>query len=179
MRFNPRSPAACVLALGLIMLSLGGAAVADELPLRINITTHLGDRQEFQQGDRVQFLLDLNRDAYVLLIYQDASGALTQLVPNSVESNGYYKAARYLSIPDARVPFEFIVGPPFGTETVWAFGSNAPFPELRGSTLNNGLKRLDLSMTAITTLLNETAKRGRANVVTSHVQLVTHGDGGR
>jgi len=158
----------------LFAILLSGVAAADETPLRVNITTHLGDQQEFQQGDRVQFLLDLNRDAYVLLIYQDASGALTQLVPNAIERNGFYKAARYLSIPDARVPFEFIVGPPFGAETVWAFGSNAPFPELTGSTLSNGLKRLDQPLAAITALLNDSAKRGNTRFVTGHVRLVTH-----
>ncbi len=158
----------------LLVYAGAGFAATDESPLRIGITTHLGDHQEFQQGDRVQFLLDLNRDAYVLLIYQDASGALTQLVPNAIEKNGFYKAARYLSIPDARIPFEFVVGPPFGTETVWAFGSNAPFPELHGATLKNGLKRLDQPLAVVTSLLNDSAKRGQTTFVSGRVQLVTH-----
>jgi hypothetical protein len=152
-----------------------GAAGADDAPLRIDITTHLGDRQEFQHGDRVQFLLDLNRDAYVLLIYQDAAGALTQLVPNNVEPSGFYKAARYLRIPDRRVPFEFVVGPPYGTETVWAFGSDTPLPELPGTPLSNGLKRLNIEMEEVTTLLGEASKRGPTRIVTSQVQLVTRG----
>jgi hypothetical protein len=159
----------------LLLTLVFGAAAAGDSALRVNITTHLGDDQEFQHGDRVQFLLDLNRDAYVLLIYQDANGALTQLVPNTVEPTGFYRAARYLRIPDRRVPFEFVVGPPYGTETVWAFASNAPLPELAGVPLSNGLKRLDVAMDAVTTLLNETTKRGKTQIVTSRVRLVTRG----
>jgi hypothetical protein len=48
-------------------------------------------------------------------------------------------------------------------------------PELAGSPLSNGLKRLDVAVDAVTTLLNETAKRGKTQIVTSRVRLVTRG----
>ena len=143
-------------------------------PLHVNITTHLGDQQEFQAGDRVQFLLDLSQDAYILLIYQDARGALTQMIPNTVNRSGFFKAARYLGIPDARMPFEFIVGPPFGTETVWVYAASQPFPELDGAVLDNGLKRLTQSHEGLVAALQSYAQKNALHYVAASVQLRTH-----
>ena len=151
----------------------GGTTTAAE-PLHVTITTHLGDRQEFQEGDRVQFLLDLNRDAYILLIYQDARGALTQMIPNTTDRSGFFKAARYLGIPDARTPFEFIVGPPFGTETVWVYAAPQPFPELEGAVLDNGLKRLTQAHAGMAAALQTHARQKNVHYVSAHVQLSTH-----
>ncbi|MBI3774464.1 MAG: DUF4384 domain-containing protein [Gammaproteobacteria bacterium] len=143
-------------------------------PLYVNITTHLGDRQEFQAGDRVQFLLDLSQDAYILLIYQDARGALTQMIPNRTDRSGFFKAARYLGIPDARTPFEFVVGPPFGTEIVWVYAASQPFPELEGAVLDNGLKRLIPSHDGLIAALQSHAGKKDFQYVAASVQLRTH-----
>jgi len=88
-----------------------------------------------------------------LLIYQDARGTLTQMIPNTTDRRGFLKAAHYLGIPDARTPFEFVVGPPFGTETVWVYAANQPFPEFEGAVLDNGLKRLIQSQNGLVAAL--------------------------
>ena len=150
------------------------AVAAQPEPLRVSITTHLGDRQEFQEGDHVQFLLGLNRDVYILLIYQDARGALTQMIPNSTDRSGFFKATRYLHIPDAGTPFQFVVGPPFGTETVWLYAANQPFPELAGAVLDNGLKRLGQSHIELVTALQNHARKQDLHYVSANVQLKTH-----
>jgi hypothetical protein len=147
---------------------------ADTEPLRVSITTHLGDRQDFEAGDRVQFLLDLNRDAYILLIYQDARGTLTQMIPNTTDRSGFFKAAHYLGIPDARTPFEFVVGPPFGTETVWVYAASQPFPELEGAVLDNGFKRLTQSQDDLVAALQSYARQTDLRYVAASVQLNTH-----
>ncbi len=164
-----RSDFFAALLCGLVVCN---TATATE-PLHVNITTHLGDRQEFQEGDRVQFLLDLNHDAYILLIYQDARGALTQMIPNRTDRSGFFKAARYLGIPDARTPFEFVVGPPFGTETVWVYAASQPFPELEGAVLDNGLKRLTQSHDGLVAALQSYARKKELHYVAASVQLST------
>lgn len=157
------------------ILMYGCAAVAaTPEPLRVSITTHLGDQQEFQQGDHVQFLLDLSRDAYILLIYQDARGVLTQMIPNTTDPNGFFKAARYLHIPGADTPFEFVVGPPFGTETVWLYAASQPFPELVGAVLDNGMKRLRQSHIELVTALQTHARKQDLHYVSASVQLKTY-----
>ncbi len=38
--------------------------------ININITTHLGDHQTFMEGDVISFFLSLDKDAYLLVIYE-------------------------------------------------------------------------------------------------------------
>ncbi len=118
-------------------------------PIKLEITTHLGDRQTFVEGDTLSFLLSLDSDAYLLIIYEDAASNLIQLLPNSRMGNNLQHAGVFLTIPPANAGFRFKVRAPFGAETLWAFASDVPFPELKGKRLNNGLKLLDSDIPAI------------------------------
>ena len=52
------------------------AHAAEPKNIDVKITTHLGDRQEFVEGDRISFLLSLERDAHVYLFYRDAADSM-------------------------------------------------------------------------------------------------------
>lgn len=113
-------------------------------PIQIEITTHLGDEQTFVAGDVISFLLNLDKEAYLLVIYQDAAGNLIQLLPNRESQKSRYQAGLFISLPDEKAPFRFKVQPPYGDETLWAFASDVPPPEIKGKALQNGLKLLKL-----------------------------------
>ncbi len=115
----------------------------------MEITTHLGDEQTFVEGDIISFLLNLDRDAFLLVIYQDAAGNLIQLIPNRESQKGRYQAGLFISLPDKKVPFRFKVQAPYGDETLWAFASDVPPPELKGKELKNGLKLLNVDFKQI------------------------------
>ena len=108
----------------------------------IEVTTHLGDKQNFQQGDVISFLISLDRDAFVLMIYEDAEHNLVQIIPNRYRQSNQYKTGLFMSVPNRDEPFEFVVSPPFGKETIWVFAAEQEFPELKGTVLDNGLKKL-------------------------------------
>jgi hypothetical protein len=105
------------------------AGDADGKQINIEITTHLGDKQTFTEGDLISFYISLDRDAYVLILMQDARGGWTQLVPNQFFSDNHYKAGLFIPVPNKSNPFQFRVQEPFGTETLWAFASTQAFPE--------------------------------------------------
>lgn len=115
----------------------------------IEVTTHLGDKQTFQHGDVISFLISLDRDAFVLMIYEDAEHNILQIIPNRYRQSNRYETGLFMSVPNRDEPFEFVVSPPFGKETIWVFASENPFPELRGVELENGLKKLSDSFPAI------------------------------
>ncbi len=71
----PRLPACCLL----LLICLAPALAGQPVPIEVGLTTHLGDRQSFVDGDRISFLLSLERDAYVYLFYRDADKNLLQL----------------------------------------------------------------------------------------------------
>ena len=119
--------------------------------MTVSITTHLGDRQTFQKGDPLSFLLSLNRDAYLLLIYENAAGKLLQVLPNPFEGQRLYRAGLFMPFPDRTASFRFKIDAPFGKETLWAFASDLPFPRLEGKPLKNGFKLLTSELSVIRT----------------------------
>ena len=84
----------------------------------------------------------------------DAASNIIQILPNRLASNNYVKAGLYINIPEQSATFQFTVSAPFGRETVWAYASPIPFPELHGKYLENGLKQLSLKPTEIKSVLN-------------------------
>jgi hypothetical protein len=109
----------------------------------IEVTTHLGDHQKFNQGDTIAFLVSLDKDAHILMIYQDAENNLIQIIPNRYRQQEQYRAGLFIAVPDSKEPFEFKVQPPFGEEKLWVFASNYKFPDLDGHELSNGLRKLN------------------------------------
>lgn len=128
--------------------------------IHIDITTHLGDHQTFQEGDTISFLISLDRDAYLLVIYEDALGNLLQIVPNKRMAAQRYEAGLFITIPAPDSGFRFTVQEPFGKERLWAFASDTPSPEIPGKYLNNGLKRLKSDIPTIKRQFLEHPKSG-------------------
>jgi Domain of unknown function (DUF4384) len=102
--------------------------------INVTITTHLGDDQHFQAGDEISLLLNLDRDAYLLLVYRDASGNLVKLFPVRKNDNGWVPAGDFIPFPRRADRLRLIVSPPFGEEQVWAFAAAEAFP---GTPLKN------------------------------------------
>lgn len=131
------------LIFALLLFSISHNLTAGERQkIHIDLTTHLGDVTDFKEGDRVSFLVSLDHDAYVVLIYRNAADELIQLFPNKHMQQNFYKAGLFLSVPAGREAFVFDIQPPFGHETLWAFAADTPLPELKGKYLKDGLKKL-------------------------------------
>jgi len=125
------------------------AGVSVKNTIGIEVTTHLGDKQIFKQGDIIAFLISLDKDAHILMIYQDAEQNLVQVIPNRYRQKDRYSAGLFIAVPDQNEPFEFTVNPPFGKERLWVFASSRQFPTLEGTELKNGLKLLKQDLTGV------------------------------
>lgn len=133
------------LCAGLLLVLLASSPVQAGEPrqIEVGITTHLGDRQSFVDGDRISFLLSLESDAYVYLFYRTAEAQLIQLLPNERMSDHFFDAGLFMPVPSAQQAFQFTVQPPYGEEAIYAVASDngkLSFPEDR---LANGLILLD------------------------------------
>jgi hypothetical protein len=102
--------------------SVGGGDV-----IALEVTTHLGDSQTFREGD-----------AYLVLVYQDAAGNLLKVFPDPSNPSGFVRAGRFLDFPFKGSSFRLRVTAPFGTESLWVFAANSPFPVLEGKRQNDG-----------------------------------------
>lgn len=117
--------------------------------MRLEVISHLGDGQTYEAGERISYFVNTDQDAYLLLVYEDASRNLIQILPNAYSSNRRHRAGSFIEVPAPGDPFEFVIEPPFGVEQVWAFASSRPFPRLNGKTLENGLVVLSGAMPSI------------------------------
>jgi hypothetical protein len=141
--------------------------------IHLQLTTQKGDGMTFSQGEKVDFYVSSDHDAYLLILYQDASKHLIQVYPNSRSGNGFQSAGDYIKIPDESDTFEFTIEPPFGIEQVWAFASTAPFPSLRGTGITNGLTVLTQSLTEVAEQLRAHGKSMGVNYGEGNVVLTT------
>jgi hypothetical protein len=117
-----------IVAVATVCTLLNSALATNNKPINLSITTHLGDEQTFREGDIVSFYVSLEKDAYLVIVYQDASDQLNVLLPNALHANNYFKAGWFVPIPNEQNPFQFRITAPFGKETLWVFASDKPVP---------------------------------------------------
>lgn len=128
------------LCLGLCYVTLAADEVDRTLQsIGIEVTTHLGDQQNFRKDDIISFLLTLERDAYITAIYVDAENNQLQILPSPVHQDNYYKAGLFIPLPPQNASYQFKVQPPYGNETLWIFASDKGDIQLNGKQLANGL----------------------------------------
>lgn len=96
----------------------------DLASIPLELTTHLGDQQQFAEGDEIQFLLSLGQDAYIYMYYIDADKTVTQILPNKNQHNHFYTAGYFLTIPEYENLYRFTISEPFGEESIWIFASD-------------------------------------------------------
>lgn len=90
----------------------------------LELTTHLGDQQQFIEGDEIQFLLSLGQDAYIYMYYVDAVNNITQILPNENQPGNFYTAGYFIAVPDPENHYRFTVSKPFGDESIRVFASD-------------------------------------------------------
>ena len=117
--------------------------------INVKIRSNLGNGQTYVEGDKISYFASIDRDAYLLLIYEDAAGNLLQIYPDVHSANHLLKAGHMVQVPKENDQFKFHVSAPFGRERVLAFASSRPFPELSGNEQASGLKVLDINLDKI------------------------------
>jgi hypothetical protein len=143
--------------------------------IHLELTTTRGDGVTFAEGEKIIYYVSSDRDAYLLLLYQDAENRLIQIYPNARTGKGFHHAGEYTEIPDQAAAFDFTITPPFGVEQVWAFAATEPFPTLKGKGISNGLTELQQGLTGVATQLRTHGKKpgvsyGEANVIVTTVK---------
>ena len=109
----------------------------------------------------------------MLLIYIEAAGNIIQILPSGLVTNNFVTAGLYINIPEQSAPFQFTVSAPFGRETVWAYASNLPFPELPGKLLDNELIQLSLKLPKIKSVLNAYFQKKKGKFSSSFLIIET------
>lgn len=93
-------------------------------PIGVVITADHGDRR-YALGEAVAISVTPAEDAYVYLFNIDATGTVTQLVPNAHAAAGLVRAGERQVYPDVDAPWQ-IVADKRGTETIKVIVTKTP-----------------------------------------------------
>jgi hypothetical protein len=138
------------------------AAVHAAEPIKLQVTSRLGDGQTYVQGDELSFFVSMDREAYLLIVYADAGGNVWQILPNRYTGARRYAAGWYVDLPGADAPFRFVVAPPYGTERIWVFAADVPLAEPQGDQVENGMRRLSGTLDHVVGAARAAARNTRA-----------------
>jgi len=81
------------------------------------------DKRNYKKGDKIKIYLKGNKPFFARVVYKDASGNLTQLLPNIHRTQVYFNGGTVYEIPSGHDTFELEVTPPFGPENIIVYAS--------------------------------------------------------
>ena len=83
-------------------------------------TTHGEGKTVYHKDEEIRFLVRVNRPAYVYIFNLDTEDQGTLLYPVGGINPKRLESGILLILPDDGLPYDLIVGPPYGTDIVWA-----------------------------------------------------------
>ncbi len=110
------------------------------------------DQARFRAGEEIAVMLEGNRDFYGRIVNIAAAGSITQLLPNAYRRESRFKAGVTYRIPAPEDHFRLVVSPPFGTERIVVYASEAPLGEVALTPAAGGLERFAGSRESLATL---------------------------
>lgn len=98
-----------------------------QTPLSISVRT---DKIAYREGEQVFLYLKGNKDFYGRITYEDASGAIIQILPNLFRTDAVFKGGVVYRVPGEGDRFRLRISPPFGTERFTVYGSTGKLGEI-------------------------------------------------
>lgn len=71
------------------------------------------DSDTWREGERLVIYVWSERDAYLMLDYDQANGEVVHLVPNLFTQQAFIRAGQTYSFGGPNSPFDFVIRPPF------------------------------------------------------------------
>lgn len=102
-------------------------------PLKVKIWT---DKKEYKECDKVKVFIKGNKPFFARVIYKDATGNITQILPNSYRDNNYFNGNVIYEIPSGPDKFDLSVSTPFGSEEITVLASTVELGDI--DIFNNG-----------------------------------------
>lgn len=86
--------------------------------------------RSYREGDTLSINVACEADAYVYVLYKQADGQVFQIFPNAKRPNNRVKARQAVQLPGDEDLFTWVVGEPFGKETIKVLASREPLEGL-------------------------------------------------
>jgi len=106
--------------------SLGSQAYAMS-DFQLSLSTDRGIGAVYRNGERLKLYLTSNKDAYLKIYHVDVNGVAQLIWPNRFGGSGKIRAGEAMQFPGPNDKFQYLLGPPYGTEYIKAVASTKPF----------------------------------------------------
>ena len=94
-------------------------------PFYVNVNVDRPSR-DYREGDTLAVRVAAEQDAHVYILYQQADGKTFQVFPNKHQPDNRVRARQAVEVPGDQDLFRWVVGAPFGKETVKVIASKTP-----------------------------------------------------
>jgi hypothetical protein len=86
--------------------------------------------RSYRAGDSLAITVAAEVDAYLYVLYKQADGQVFLVFPNSTRPDNRVRAKQTVAIPGSDDLFRWVVGAPFGKETIKVLASKEPLAQL-------------------------------------------------
>ena len=114
------------------------ALMVADAPLTVKVWT---EKKQYRRGDHIVIFMQGNRDFYARIVDYTSTGEAIQLLPNAYRPNVSFRAGEIYRIPGGADEFALEVRPPYGTEQIVVYASEAPLGQVEMQPLQGGLHR--------------------------------------
>lgn len=96
-------------------------------PLSVSVWS---GKDQYRAGDEMVIFLRGNKPFYARVVYQNAEGQITQILPNPFRKENYFEGGVTYSLPSGPDQYSLSVGQPYGKERVIVYASTQPLGEI-------------------------------------------------
>ncbi|HRX79423.1 MAG TPA: DUF4384 domain-containing protein [Pirellulaceae bacterium] len=82
--------------------------------------------RDYREGDVLNLQVVAEEDAYLYILYQQADGQTFQVFPNKFQPDNLVKARQSVRVPAETDLFRWVVGAPYGEETIKVIATKEP-----------------------------------------------------
>lgn len=97
------------------------------------------DKRKYRKGEKVKIFFEGNRDFYGKVVKVSANGEVIQLIPNNYRQISSFEKGKIYTVPGKGDRFDLEVSPPFGTERIIVYASDAPLSQKNMKLISKGL----------------------------------------
>jgi len=97
------------------------------------------DKRRYGKGEKVKIFLEGNRDFYGKVVRVSVNGEVIQLIPNNYRQISFFEKGKIYTVPGKGDRFDLEVSPPFGTEKIIVYASEAPLSQKNMKLISKGL----------------------------------------
>ena len=161
------------LAIGIFVLF---SSVSFSKNIEVKLWLNKSQDQLFVRGDRLFIHVETKQDAYLQIVYHDASNKSHLIFPNSGSSpDGKIRGNQVVTLGEGvdKDGFEFEIDEPFGAEMIRVYACSKPLPKPKGKLTENGVVEISSSLDALNVFYHDAASKAKAEFTDATVLLKT------